>query len=143
MRRVGGVWLEDVTLQDAPRSSRPGCGGTAEGRCGRALRKECDLPNTYREDGSSARGSRRGHGARAEVDGANGRKALVALLSSPTARVNLMGKDTRGNTTASCQGMANKHASRALVNLLLPRHEIALALDALPEVWWGECGGEW
>lgn len=53
------------------------------------------------------------------------RRALVALLTSPSARITLsVARDTQAS--AYCHGMGCKHASRALVNLFLP--DLALAL---------------
>ena len=69
---------------------------------------------------------------RREVQDVRGVSALVALLSSPQARVTLHGVGGSHSfmqervASMRCQSLGNKHASRALINLLLPDLEICV-----------------
>jgi len=90
----------------------------------------------------------------------SGRNPLVALLTSPTARVNTItsipattpvsgspsrwGRGTR-QQTSFCMGMASKHASRALVNDWCPQHAVASSMleDVTAAPWADSQGDQW
>ncbi|GMH79126.1 hypothetical protein TL16_g08039 [Triparma laevis f. inornata] len=83
---------------------------------------------------------------RKEVIAVNGLAALMELLSSPQARVTLHGTASTHSyqqdriASMRCQSLANKHASRSLVNLLLPDLEICVGDK---EFWYdGDGGGD-
>ncbi len=68
------------------------------------------------------------NGLRRELTMSSGLSSLVSLLSSPQARVALHGVHSSFRrdriTSMRCQSLANKHASRCIINLLLPDLEI-------------------
>ncbi|GMH98733.1 hypothetical protein TrST_g13627 [Triparma strigata] len=85
------------------------------------------------------------HVLRKEVIAVNGLAALMELLSSPQARVTLHGTASTHSyqqdriASMRCQSLANKHASRSLINLLLPDLEICVGDK---EFWYVEADEE-
>jgi hypothetical protein len=139
------VYCEDSSIvQRTHRTDRKHC---TTGKPGEALtpsRRELHTLNAL--FGMTSESARQAVSVATQINSCGGLKRLTALLTSPTAAINVAHSktaDSVGNsgsivstgthlrsTTSNIQGMCNKQASRALIALLCPDMPIPLPLPA-------------
>jgi hypothetical protein len=116
VKELGALCLANLVCAPPPPEARGAAGENLEG-----------FGFTARDSALLARRA----GIRGELAACKAHAALAALLSSPQARVSIHGAAASFHAdrlhSMRCQSLANKHASRAIVNVLLPDLELCTA----------------